>query len=258
MHVKVRRFHNSSMRFQISGKIGIITINRSESRNSLSREMWDTLSLWCSELPSRTQLLVIRGSGTDFTAGSDLKEFINLSIIEANESFEKMEQTIQTLENLLIPTIASINGPAFGAGFMLALGCDVRIGSPLARFGMPVGRLGITLQPPFIDRMIKHLGIDRCKELIFTARSIDAEEGLTLGLLSQIVPSKNLDEKTFELAEIILQQSAASLSAVKTSISAVINKKELTTRKWVDDTDFVEGVRAFQEKRKANFNTVRK
>jgi len=258
MHVKVQRFQNSSMRFQISGPVGIITIDRPEARNALSREMWDTLRVWCSELPTRTRLLVLRGNGHDFTAGSDLKEFTNLSIKEANEAFEQMERAIQAVESLSIPTIASINGPAYGAGFMLALGCDVRIGSPLAQFGMPVGRLGITLQPPFVDRMIKHLGLSRTKELIFTSRSIDAQEGLAIGLLSRVVPELDLDAQTFAVAEVILQQSSASLSAVKSSITAVLVGKESPLQIWVDDKDFMEGVRAFKEKRKANFSTNRR
>lgn len=258
MKVLVRRFEDlGSMRFQVSGPIGIVTISRPRQRNALTREMWQTLERWSGTIGSKTKLLIIRGSGKDFTAGSDIKEFARLSAEEANEGFETMERALAAIENLPIPTIASINGPAFGAGFILALACDMRIGSTNARFGMPVGKLGITLQTPFIRRMIQTLGPSRTKQLVYTAQSYHAEEAFRVGILNELVPPEKLDERTFQLAKAILEQSQASLLSVKKSVNQVLLGQVETQRQWVDKNDFLEGVHAFAEKRPTRFMAVR-
>lgn len=245
------------MRFQVSGPLGILTISRPQQRNALTREMWQTIERWSGTISSKTKLLIIRGSGKDFTAGSDIKEFARLTAEEANDGFETMERAISAIETLPIPTIAAINGPAFGAGFILSLACDLRIGSTNARFGMPVGRLGITLQTPFIRRMIQTLGPSRTKQLVYTAQSYNAEEAYRVGILNELVPAEELDDRTFKFAKAILQQSQASLLAVKKSVNQVLTGQAEEHRQWVDKTDFVEGVQAFAEKRPTRFTAIR-
>lgn len=254
MRVIVKRFGtDSSMRFQTSGQIGIITFNRPHRRNALTQNMWRTLEHWSTEMPAKVKLLILRGSGKEFTAGSDIKEFATLTPSMANQAFVQMEKAIHAVEVLPIPTIAAINGPAYGAGFVLSLACDMRVGTELSRFGMPVGKLGITLQPPFLRRLLHHLGPSRTKELIYTASSYDADTAFRLGLVSEVVPSKELDEHVFRLARTILQQSKASVRAVKTGVLQVLTNAAAAPENWVDEKDFVEGVRAFTEKRLAHF-----
>ncbi|MCL6453941.1 MAG: enoyl-CoA hydratase/isomerase family protein [Alicyclobacillus sp.] len=254
MRVTVNRFEETgSMRLQTSGPIGIVTFDRPNRRNALTQSMWHTLEYWCSNLPAKVKLLILRGSGREFTAGSDIKEFARLTPAQANGAFEQMERAIHAVEMLPIPTIAAINGPAYGAGFVLTLACDLRIGSENATFGMPVGKLGITLQPPFIRRMVQHLGPSRAKEMVYTARQYDATTAYRLGLLNDIAPAGQLDEFVFSTARSILQQSKASIHAVKHSVHEVLNNPAPRTGAWVDDKDFVEGVAAFNEKRAAVF-----
>jgi len=254
MRVTVERFNGqATMRFQLTGAIGIITIDRPGQRNALSQEMWQTMREWVENLPPKTKLLVLRGTGNDFTAGSDIREFANLDVDAANQSFATMESAIQAIECLPIPTIASINGPAFGAGFILALACDVRIGSAAAKFGMPVGKLGITLQPPFLRRMIQTLGPSRTKDLVYTARSYTAEEAHAFGVLNYLVAHEKLDAETIALARKMRQQSNASLRAVKQNVQYVLAGTLPQANDWIDQSDFREGVRAFNEKRPAKF-----
>ncbi|UOF88644.1 enoyl-CoA hydratase/isomerase family protein [Fodinisporobacter ferrooxydans] len=254
MRVDVRKFGSSgSLRFQTSGPVGIVTINRPYHKNALSREMWKTLGDWCNTVPLKTKLLILRGSGSSFTAGSDIKEFSRLTTDEANEAFETMERAIHAVEFLTIPTIAAINGPAYGAGFILSLACDLRIGTNQAKFGMPVGKLGITLQAPFVRRMVQTIGPSRTKELVFTARSYSAEEALQTGILNEIVSQSNLDNRVFQLSKTILQQSQASIASVKEGVKNVVNGCTESSREWVDKRDFLEGVQAFTQKRAAHF-----
>lgn len=235
MRVAIERFNEqATMRYQLSGPIGIITIDRPQQRNALSRQMWQTLYDWANHLPEKTKVLIIRGAGRNFTAGSDIKEFSTLGVNDANQAFITMEKAIRAVENLPIPTIASVNGPAFGAGFILTLACDIRIGTENACFGMPVGKLGITLQPEFIRRMVYLLGPSRTKDMVYTARSYGTEEALELGLLNYAVSASELDERTFELARKILEQSQASMAAVKSSVLQVLNGFGTGTDNWVD------------------------
>ncbi|KPV45091.1 enoyl-CoA hydratase/isomerase family protein [Alicyclobacillus ferrooxydans] len=253
MRVVVSRLEESSMRLQTSGRIGIVTFDRPDRRNALTQSMWKQLEDWCTNLPAKVELFILRGSGRDFTAGSDIKEFATLTGPQANLAFEQMERAIHAVESLKIPTIAVVNGPAFGAGFVLTLACDLRIGSEHASFGMPVGKLGITLQPPFIRRMINHLGPSRTKEMVYTAKRYDAETALRLGLLNELVTEDELDERAFAIARSILGQSKASMSAVKESVRSVLTETHPKVGDWVDEADFVEGVSAFNEKRIARF-----
>jgi enoyl-CoA hydratase len=254
MRVVVERFNDQgTLRFQLAGPIGVITIDRPRQRNALTQQMWKTMGEWVRDLPPKIRLLVLRGAGDDFTAGSDIKEFSTLTVEQANTAFETMEDTIRAFENLSIPTIASINGPAFGAGFILALACDVRIGTENAKFGMPVGKLGITLQPPFLRRMIQTLGPSRTKDLVYTARTYKATQAMELGVLNYLVPSAQLDSETISLARRMLLQSRASLLAVKKNVQTVLSGTSVDIQDWVDSNDFTEGVRAFTEKRPAHF-----
>jgi enoyl-CoA hydratase len=243
------------MRLQTSGPVGIVTFNRPHRRNALTQSMWNTLKDWCENLPSKVKLLILRGGGDEFTAGSDIKEFAQLSAAGANTAFAAMEAAIQAVEDLKIPTIAAISGPAYGAGFVLSLACDLRIGSHEAEFGMPVGRLGITLQPPFIRRMIHYLGPSRTMEMVYTARTYDAKQALDIGLLNARVSESELDDYVFQTARSILQQSKASMLAVKASVRQVLEGELKAVGAWVDESDFYEGVQAFNEKRQARFSS---
>ncbi|QQE77583.1 enoyl-CoA hydratase/isomerase family protein [Alicyclobacillus sp. SO9] len=254
MKVVVERFNDmGTLRFQLAGPVGIITISRPHQRNALTKDMWHTISEWTNKLPKKTRVLVIRGAGQDFTAGSDIKEFAKLSPQEANEAFETMETAMKSIESIPIPTMASINGPAFGAGFILAMACDIRIGTEKAKFGMPVGKLGITLEEPFLSRMIRTLGTSRTMDLVYTARSYDADRALEVGILNYVTNSENLGSETLKLCRKILMQSRASLRAVKENVLNPVPKPTAKQRSWVDAADFMEGVQAFSEKRAARF-----
>lgn len=254
MRVIVERFNDiGTLRFQLTGSIGIVTMNRARQRNALTQQMWRTIGEWVGNLPAKTRVLVVRGAGNEFTAGSDIFEFSKLSLEQANEAFETMEETMDQIENLSIPTIASINGPAFGAGFVLAMACDIRIGTERASFGMPVGKLGITLQEPFLSRMLQILGASRTMDLVYTARTYNADEAMEVGILNYLTSSQVIDSETMALCRRILMQSPASLRAVKQNLQSLLKVAKPKPGDWVDTADFAEGVQAFAEKRLAQF-----
>lgn len=113
-----------------------------------------------------------------------------------------MEQAISTFEKLPLPTIAAINGPALGAGFVLSLACDLRVGTSKAKMGIPVGRLGITLNQMFVKRIADLIGGSRTMDLVYTGRLLDASECCQLGLVNYMVPDdEDVDHFTLRLAK---------------------------------------------------------
>lgn len=245
---------------QESAGLAIVTIQRPHLKNAMSSAMWRELAEIGKLIPEnrKTRVVILRGSKDQFSAGSDLKEFNRMSLDQAHEAFRLIEQAISTFEKLPLPTIAVIDGPALGAGFVLSLACDLRVGTSKARMGIPVGRLGITLNQMFVKRIVDLIGGSRTMDLVYTSRLFNASECYQLGLLNYLVPDgEDIDHFTLCLAKKVMEQSQASLLAVKRSVA--FNKPSLFfpwdtgTASSIDSNDFPEGVRSFVEKRKPNF-----
>lgn len=255
MRVMIKRVTDGKITLQETSKIAIITINRPLARNALTSNMWSELARIGKtiETNQKNKVVILKGVTGQFSAGSDIKEFCSMSVEEANQSFTKMEEAISTFENISLPVIGVIDGPAMGAGFVLSLACDIRIGTRNTKMGIPVGRLGITLGPAFVRRIIRLIGPSRTKELVYTGKHYDYHEAKQLGLLNQLVENvEELDHYYLKLAETISSQSIASLRAVKKSVEPCEWKQE---REWkyVDPVDFYEGCLSFVEKRKPRF-----
>lgn len=261
MKVKISRMEEEEAKitYQETGGMAIITIHRPQKRNALSQSMWKKLYDLAEKAVSnsKNRVLVLRGSGRQFTSGSDLYEFNELTVEEAEEAFVVMERTIAYFELLPMPTLCVINGPAMGAGLELALACDMRVGSENTKLGIPVGNLGITLNNRFAHRLVMLLGPSKTKELVYMGKVYDGTQAHQHGLLNELVDSETLDNHALNMASRIASQSPRSLLAIK---RAVAESTESTPELWegktnfVDPEDFPEGVSAFVEKRKPNFN----
>lgn len=243
---------------QETAGLAIITIHRPQLRNALTANMWNQLAetaLKVLENP-KNKVLLLRGAGEQFTAGSDIKEFHQMSLEKAENAFIHMEKTISTFERLPIPTIGVINGPAMGAGLELALACDIRIGSEKAKLGIPVGKLGITLNNKFAQRLVNLIGPSLAKDLVYTGRMLKADEAYRVGMLNYLVKEKDLDRYAIKMGNLVASQSPASLLAIKQSVQECVDSSPVLwqgSTPFVDHTDFPEGVAAFVEKRPPRF-----
>lgn len=260
MRVGIRRLEEEQAKIivQESAGLAIITIKRPQKRNALTAKMWNELTEIGERILEnpKNKVVLLRGYGENFTAGSDIKEFHEMTLEEAENAFVLMERTISTFENLPIPTIGVINGPAMGAGLELALACDIRIGSEKARLGIPIGKLGITLNNKFASRLVNLIGPSLTKDLVYTGRILRAEEAHRLGMLNYLVEEKNLDRFAIRLGKLVASQSPASLLAVKRAVSECVNSVPVLWKgstPFVDPIDFPEGCAAFVEKRLPRF-----
>lgn len=260
MRVQIRRLNQQDkITLQETAGLAIVTLHRPQSRNALTVQMWEELAEVVKKAAAnpKNRVLLLRGSGEQFTSGSDLKEFYQMELAEAEAAFRVMDQAISAVERLPFPTVAVINGPAMGAGLQLALACDLRIGSPLAKMGMPVSRLGITLDMSFTKRLVDLIGPSRTKDMVYTNRIFSAEECLQIGLLNYLVAEEELDRFAVEKAYLIASQSAASLRAVKRNVAQLSPRPEVAWEdsqyRFVDPLDFPVGVASFVDKKPPRF-----
>jgi len=261
MNVLINRADkNSKISLQIGSEIAIVTIHRPRFKNALNASMWKDMHNIIKEVKKRpkVKVVILRGVGNNFSAGSDLKEFNEVSSAEeADYIFQLMENALSALERLLVPTIAIVNGPAFGAGLQLALTCDLRIGTSETLMGMPLGKLGITISNKFTKRIVDLIGPSRMKDLIYTNRFVHPEEAHEWGLINYLLKEEDSNRYALEIAEKIKHNSISSLKAAKEAAAHNIPEFYLPTEKKfesnIDSDDFFEGVQAFIEKRKPKF-----
>ena len=246
--------------YEVSDSVGRITFNRPQARNAFTFRMYEQLGEICqlAENDSSVKVLLLTGAGEKaFAAGTDISEFKAFSTAEDALEYEsRIERVLSALENSRLPTIAAIAGVCTGGGFTIAGCCDLRIGASNARFGVPIGRtLGNCLSMSNYVRLVALLGPARVKDIIFTARLIEAEEACRIGLLGEVLPDyESLLRRANELAQTVASQAPLTLRVTKEALRRI--KEEMSPEEDRDlilkcymSRDFREGMDAFLNKR---------
>ena len=239
----------------VGGGVAVITLRRPQKMNAINYAMWSTIARMVHQVSKdeRVRVLVLRGEGRNFSAGSDLKELGKSDLLQVEEIFHRAEECAAALEESPLPTIACIRGYAMGTGLLLALACDMRIAEQDATIGMPIARLGITLSEAFVKRLVALTGPGKMKDLVYTGRFVDAEEAMRLGLVERVVrQDKSLLHETLLVAGIIRQHSKASIRAAKRWGGSGSGRAP-SAYGYVDPKEFPEGVRAYLERRTPRF-----
>lgn len=246
--------------YEINDGIGRITFNRPQARNALTFRMYEQLGEICqqAENDSSVKVLLLTGAGEKaFAAGTDISQFKDFSTAEDALKYEsRIERVLTALENSRVPSIAAIAGVCTGGGFSIAGCCDLRIGAANARFGVPIGRtLGNCLSISNYVRLAALLGPARVKDIIFTARLIEAEEACRIGLLGEVLPDyETLQARANELARTVASQAPLTLRVTKEALRRIREKMspeddhELILKCYMS-RDFREGMDAFLNKR---------
>jgi len=206
--------------------ISTVTIDNPPD-NYLSKDVLSNLNKTVSEiLASRTELRVVllTAKGKNFSAGIDYAGFRKMSKDEAGHFADVGYHLLRNIESLPVPVIAAVRGETTGAGLGLALAADMRIAATDAVFSFPEAQFGV---PPIFgssQRLYKTVGIGRAKELLFTGRTVNAEEALRMGLVNSIVPADQLDEQANRLAIKIGGNSLSSLRSIKMLVNFGLNE----------------------------------
>jgi len=242
------------------GATAILTFNRPDARNAMTFEMYDTLHDLCERLDADpdVRVLILKGAGDRaFASGTDIRQFLDFKTEQDALAYEaRLSRTLARLAGMRKPTIAMAQGDAVGGGFFIALACDLRLAAPHARFGVPVARtLGNFLAPVSLSLLAATVGPVRAREIVLTARLLDAAEARAIGLVDQVHPATELEPRARELASSLAGLAPLTLAATKEATRRVIaaltphNLDDLILSCYMS-RDFHEGVRAFLEKRR--------
>ena len=242
-----------------------VTLNRPEVLNAINTQMGeDTLDLWTRLTvgPGALRCVVLTGSGDRaFCAGGDLKERDGMTNEAWRAQHEIFERMFITLLDCPIPVIAAVNGHAFGGGCEMVLGCDFVYAARTARFALSETKLGIMPGTGGTQTLARAVGERRAKELIFSARPFSAEEAYEWGMVNRVCEPAALLDDAFATADAIAANAPLSIRQAKKSIHHGLQGDLLTGYRFeieaynrlVTTEDRIEGVLAFNEKRKADF-----
>jgi enoyl-CoA hydratase/carnithine racemase len=256
---------NPRVLFSEEGAIAYLTINRPEARNAMTWDMYESLVDACDRVDRNSQLrvMVVRSAGDKaFISGTDISQFTHFETPDAAIAYERhMDNVIDRLERVKVPTIAQVQGVAAGGGCAIALACDMRVCTAEARFGVPVARtLGNCYSAANYARLVDLIGPARVKDIMFTGRLVDAEEARTLGLVTRMAAFSELDHVVLVLATAIAANAPLTIRATKESLRRIQAHRRIDPGLTDDlitmcysSNDFKEGVAAFLAKRPPTF-----
>lgn len=250
---------------RVDDAIGLVTLNRPEAANALNLRMGEELAsaVRQAENDSSIRVIVLTGSGKRaFCAGADLKERKDMTKEQWHTQHLAFEGALNAILHCKKPVIAAVNGAAIGGGMELAMACDFIYSSKLAKFGLTEASLGIMPGMGGTQTLPRAIGVRRAKELLFLARTFDADEAFGLGVVNRVCPPDNLLEDCIATALGISQNAPLSVAAIKHAMDEGIHeplyqalRTELKHYNGLLDTnDRHEGINAFNARRKPRFS----
>jgi enoyl-CoA hydratase/carnithine racemase len=232
------------------GPAAWVTFNRPDAHNAMTFEMYEQLFERCERADSDddVRVLVLRGAGEKaFVAGTDIRQFLEFSSPEDGLEYERtIDRIVGRLERVRKPTIALVDGFAMGSGLALSAACDLRICTPAAVFGLPIARtVGNCLSMENYARLAALIGEARVKDIVFTARRVEADEALAIGLATQVV--EDAAARVDELCELLAGHAAMTMWATKEALRRLrpVPDGDDVVREVYGSAEFRERVEAF-------------
>ena len=251
----------TELRYEVSGEVGVITLNRPEARNALTFTTYSELE--DAVRRAAVRCLVITGADPAFCSGDDVRR-VMMAVGERPAGQEIAPRLTPAADAILhtdVPIIAAVNGAAVGWGMELALMADLRVASDKARFGELFVKRGLCCDVPGIGRLCQLVGREKAAELLFTGDIIDASEALRIGLVSRVTPHGELMTTAMALAGKIASNPPLAVQRIKAGLRRALDPDWNELGKWVAASlaelfrteDHKEGVRSFLEKREPRF-----
>jgi enoyl-CoA hydratase len=244
------------------GRVGLLTLNRPKALNALNDALMDELgqALLDFEKDDTIGAIVITGSEKAFAAGADIGAMKDWSYMDVYGT-DYITRNWETLKRIRKPVIAAVAGYALGGGCELAMMCDILIAADTAKFGQPEIKLGVIPGAGGTQRLPRAVGKAKAMDLVLTARMMNADEADRAGLVSRVVPADKLLDEAIEVATVIAAMSLPAVMMAKECVNrafeSTLNEGMLFERRLFHSLfgtrDQKEGMAAFVEKRKANF-----
>jgi 2-(1,2-epoxy-1,2-dihydrophenyl)acetyl-CoA isomerase len=215
---------NDAVLYEVADGVATLTLNRPARKNVLDEEVRDALAQHVTEIERdrAVQAVVLTGAGGAFCAGGDLRAFQTLALDNAGwrQRMKNAHAWFARLLSLDRAVVAAVDGPAFGAGFSLALAADFVVASPRARFCLSFMRLGLVPDFGALHTLPRVVGVQRAKELMLSARELQAEEAKALGIVLELVPQEHVLQRAQALAASFVHASPLAMSLVKRALAA--------------------------------------
>lgn len=257
--------HMTAIKVEVrNNHIAIVTLNRPEALNAFNYDTLTELQSAVEDIRSNSNIRVVIFTGAgdkSFSVGADLKERKTLTDQEVRRNLYKIGEVFTLIEQLPQPTIAAVNGFAFGGGIELALSCDFRIAADTAKMGLTETGLAIIPGAGGTQRLPRLIGEAKALEMILMAKRVPANEALQMGILNKVTSKQNLIDESIEFAQSMLANGPLALQQAKFAVKHGMNTDLQTglqiERKayevLIPTEDRVEALEAFSEKRKPNF-----
>ena len=251
----------------VNGYIGEVILNRPKKRNALNIEAWNLLKdifEQCAK-DSRVEIVILRGADLSvFSAGADISEF---ETVRANASLNReysavVKSAVMSIKNLAKPVIAMVSGYCVGGGTELAVACDLRFGSDTLKMGITPAKLGFVYDVEETKMLVDLVGPSHAKDILFSARLLDAPEAHHMGLIDRIVPKDMLVATTRNYIDKLLRNAPQSIRGAKAIINGIVagspddpQLKQIVSDS-LDSRHYQEGVKAFIDKRRPDFLSI--
>ena len=247
--------------------VATVTFNRPERRNAITYDGWQLLSRFAEEVAADddVRVVVFTGSGElAFSAGADISDFDRYRYdAESAKGYASVfDGALDTVESIPKPTISLIRGYCIGGGCELSMATDIRIAASGSRFAIPVAKLNILIGYKEMRRLVRLVGPGHASYILMSGRQIDAEEAVRIGLVDRVVPDDEIEENVYGLAQEMVPLAPLSQRRHKEIMQIVLENPDLgdlTPEQEdlpfanFDSEDFVEGRRAFLERRPPRF-----
>lgn len=253
--------------FEQNGPVGKITLNNPEQLNAITPEMGDELKALIPKINANPDLriVLVTGAGKAFSAGGNLQFILDRTLRTPEQNKKDMVEFYSKflcVRQIEVPTLAMVNGPAIGAGFCLALACDLRFVAEKSKMGVNFAKLGLSSGMGGLYFVTKLVGPAVAADLFFTGRTLEAKEALELGLVNRIFSPEELESQTLQFAELISQNAPGAIKimkkgiqkAVLLSLDEVFDYESSGQAQCFNTADLKEGVNAIQEKRTPKFS----
>lgn len=256
------------VRVDVTEETATVTLNNPDVRNALSVEMAEALIAAVEDVEETdARCLVVQGSGGYFCAGGDIKAMVegvstDMDIEERVEEFGlPVNRAVQAVYECPLPTIAKVDGPAFGAGGALAIACDLVLASERSKISFGFRQVGLSVDSGTSYLLPRQVGENVAKELVYTGELIDSDRGAQLDLFNRVFPDEVFEQRTQELVEHVATGPTVALQESKRLIESgpdrtfeeTIEAEADSLRKTLATADHAEGARSFVEQRDPEF-----
>jgi enoyl-CoA hydratase/carnithine racemase len=246
--------------------IATVIFNRPQVRNAISLSMWSEIARRSEDLARDDEIraIVYRGSGTDaFASGADISEFgEQRRDIESAQHYGRVTQAAwDAIRYCPKPTVAMVFGFCMGGAMAIAMACDLRFAADGAKFGIPAARLSIVYPADAIGQLVDLVGPAYAKDILFSARTVPADEALRIGFIQRLLPASELERHTYDYLKRVVDNAPLSVRGSKVAVQYYLEgfdddrKKRLHELSLAafESEDYKEGTRAFLEKRAPRF-----